>query len=59
MKKVVSIMNGHDEEATNARLIKKALLVYANIDKLFTAFVPITLITHSLRGAFSHEFPTI
>ena len=35
----VSIMNGHDEEATNARLIKKALLVYANIDKLFTAFV--------------------
>ena len=35
----VSIMNGHDEEATNTRLIKKALLVYANIDKLFTAFV--------------------
>ncbi|MBF1486982.1 MAG: DUF4369 domain-containing protein [Prevotella pallens] len=35
----VSIMNGHDEEATNARLIKKALLVYVNIDKLFTAFV--------------------
>lgn len=35
----VFIMNGHDEEATNARLIKKALLVYANIDKLFTAFV--------------------
>ena len=35
----VSIMTGHDEEATNARLIKKALLVYANIDKLFTAFV--------------------
>ena len=35
----VSIMNGHDEEATNARLIKKALLVYANIDKIFTAFV--------------------
>ena len=35
----VSIMNGHDEEATNARLIKKALLVYANIDKLFTTFV--------------------
>lgn len=35
----VSIMNGHDEKATNARLIKKALLVYANIDKLFTAFV--------------------
>lgn len=35
----VSIMNGHDEEATNAQLIKKALLVYANIDKLFTAFV--------------------
>lgn len=35
----VSIMNGHDEEATNGRLIKKALLVYANIDKLFTAFV--------------------
>lgn len=35
----VSIMNGHDEEATNARLIKKALLVYTNIDKLFTAFV--------------------
>lgn len=35
----VSIMNGHDEEVTNARLIKKALLVYANIDKLFTAFV--------------------
>ena len=35
----VSIMNGHDEEATNARLIKKALLGYANIDKLFTAFV--------------------
>lgn len=35
----VSIMNGHDEEATNARLIKKVLLVYANIDKLFTAFV--------------------
>ena len=32
-------MNGHDEEATNTRLIKKALLVYANIDKLFTAFV--------------------
>ena len=38
-EEVVSIMNGHDEEATNARLIKKALLVYANIDKLFTAFV--------------------
>ena len=35
----VSIMNGHDEQATNTRLIKKALLVYANIDKLFTAFV--------------------
>lgn len=38
-EEAVSIMNGHDEEATNARLIKKALLVYANIDKLFTAFV--------------------
>lgn len=35
----VSIMNGHDEQATNTRLIKKALLVYADIDRLFTAFV--------------------
>lgn len=34
-----AIMNGHDEQATDARLIKKALQVYANIDKLFTAFV--------------------
>lgn len=35
----VAIMNGHDEEATNTRLIKKALKVYANTDKLFTNFV--------------------
>lgn len=35
----VAIMNGHDEAATDARLIKKALLVYGNIDKLFTSFI--------------------
>ncbi|WP_311589525.1 DUF4369 domain-containing protein [Prevotella disiens] len=35
----VAIMNGHDEESTNTRLIKKALKVYANTDKLFTNFV--------------------
>ena len=35
----VAIMNGHDEEATNTRLIKKALKVYAYTDKLFTNFV--------------------
>ena len=35
----VAIMNGHDEAATDARLIKKALQVYGNIDKLFTSFI--------------------
>lgn len=35
----VAIMNGHDEAATDARLIKKALLVYGNIDKMFTSFI--------------------
>ena len=35
----VAIMNGRDEESTNTRLIKKALKVYANTDKLFTNFV--------------------
>lgn len=35
----IAIMNGHDEQATNTRLIKKALRVYANGDKLFTNFV--------------------
>lgn len=34
-----AILNGQDEEAVNARLIKKALQVYADGDKLFTNFV--------------------
>ena len=34
-----AILNGHDEETINARLIKKALGVYAKSDKLFTKFV--------------------
>ncbi|MCR5076555.1 MAG: DUF4369 domain-containing protein [Prevotella sp.] len=34
-----AILNGHDEEAVNAQLIRKALGVYAKGDKLFTKFV--------------------
>lgn len=34
-----AILNGQDEETVNARLIKKALKVYAAGDKLFTNFV--------------------
>ncbi|GAB6982029.1 DUF4369 domain-containing protein [Prevotella dentasini] len=34
-----AILNGQDEETVNARLIKKALQVYAKGDKLFTQFV--------------------
>ena len=34
-----AILNGHDEETINARLIKQALGVYAKRDKLFTKFV--------------------
>ena len=34
-----AILNGHDEAAINAQLIKKALGVYAKSDKLFTKFV--------------------
>ncbi len=34
-----AILNGQDEQVVNARLIKKALGVYAKGDKLFTQFV--------------------
>lgn len=34
-----AILNGHDEETVNARLIKKALGVYAKGDRLFTKFI--------------------